>query len=51
MNDWSYGAGQARLEENLYLYLEPPSSQYPTVHFRHADTANMLFLDFWSRMV
>jgi prepilin-type processing-associated H-X9-DG protein len=43
VNDWSYGAGQARLEENLYL--EPPSSQYPTVHFRHAGTANMLFLD------
>ena len=43
VNDWSYGAGQAKLEENLYL--EPPSSQYPTVHFRHAGTANMLFLD------
>ena len=43
VNDWSYGSGQARLEENLYL--EPPSSQYPTGHFRHAGTANMLFLD------
>jgi prepilin-type N-terminal cleavage/methylation domain-containing protein/prepilin-type processing-associated H-X9-DG protein len=43
VNDWSYGAGQARLEENHYL--EPPSTQFPTVHFRHAGTANMLFLD------
>lgn len=43
VNDWGYGAGQARLEENLYL--EPPSSMYPTVHFRHAGMANMLFLD------
>jgi prepilin-type N-terminal cleavage/methylation domain-containing protein/prepilin-type processing-associated H-X9-DG protein len=43
VNDWGYGPGQARLEENLYL--EPPSSRYPTVHFRHAGTANVLFLD------
>jgi prepilin-type processing-associated H-X9-DG protein/prepilin-type N-terminal cleavage/methylation domain-containing protein len=25
--------------------LEPPSGQYPAVHFRHAGTANVLFLD------
>jgi prepilin-type processing-associated H-X9-DG protein/prepilin-type N-terminal cleavage/methylation domain-containing protein len=43
VNDWSYGAGQAKLEENLFL--EPPSSQFPTAHFRHAGAANMLFLD------
>ena len=32
------------MEENFYL--EPPSGQYPTVHFRHTgQTANVLFLD------
>jgi len=37
-------ATEPRLEENFYL--EPPSSQYPTVHFRHAGrTANVLFVD------
>ena len=25
--------------------MEPPSGQYPTVHFRHAHTANVCFLD------
>ncbi len=25
--------------------IEPPSGQYPAVHFRHAGTANILFLD------
>src|SRR5262249_452661 len=25
--------------------IEAPSGQYPTVHFRHANTANVLFLD------
>jgi prepilin-type N-terminal cleavage/methylation domain-containing protein/prepilin-type processing-associated H-X9-DG protein len=43
VDDWDFGPGQARLEENLYL--EPPSSQFPTVHFRHAGSANMLYLD------
>lgn len=43
VNDWSFGPGQARLEENHYL--EPPSSQYPTIHFRHSGQANILFLD------
>src|SRR5205807_2167542 len=41
VNWWSYP--QPVLEENYYL--EPPSSQYPTVHFRHLGTANVLFLD------
>jgi prepilin-type N-terminal cleavage/methylation domain-containing protein/prepilin-type processing-associated H-X9-DG protein len=43
---WSSPASAASptLEENFYL--EPPSYQYPTVHFRHiGDTANVLFLD------
>jgi len=31
------------LQENYYL--EPPSSAYPTCHFRHMGLANMLFLD------
>jgi prepilin-type processing-associated H-X9-DG protein len=41
--DWPTNANP-RLEENLYL--EAPSSQYPTVHFRHAGAvANALYLD------
>jgi prepilin-type processing-associated H-X9-DG protein/prepilin-type N-terminal cleavage/methylation domain-containing protein len=43
VNYFSYGPGVAKLEENLYL--EAPSSRYPTGHFRHDGTANMLFLD------
>jgi prepilin-type N-terminal cleavage/methylation domain-containing protein/prepilin-type processing-associated H-X9-DG protein len=31
------------VEENYYL--EPPESTFPTVHFRHLGTANVLFLD------
>lgn len=27
------------------FYLEPPSGQYPSVHFRHMGVANVLFLD------
>lgn len=27
------------------FYLEPPSGQYPSVHFRHRGVANVLFLD------
>jgi prepilin-type N-terminal cleavage/methylation domain-containing protein/prepilin-type processing-associated H-X9-DG protein len=27
------------------FYLEPPSGQYPSVHFRHSGVANVLFLD------
>jgi prepilin-type processing-associated H-X9-DG protein len=38
---WSYP--EPVLEENYYL--DPPSNGYPTVHFRHAGTANVLFLD------
>jgi prepilin-type N-terminal cleavage/methylation domain-containing protein/prepilin-type processing-associated H-X9-DG protein len=41
---WPASPTQPSLEENFYL--EPPSSQYPTVHFRHVgNTANALFLD------
>lgn len=32
-----------RLLENWRL--EPPSANYPSVHFRHSDTANVAFLD------
>lgn len=32
-----------RFEENYYL--EAPSAQFPTVHFRHGGRANVLFLD------
>jgi prepilin-type processing-associated H-X9-DG protein len=31
------------LQENYYC--DPPSNQYPGVHFRHLGTANVLFLD------
>ncbi len=41
INWWS--GPQPVLEENFYL--EAPSSRYPTVHFRHLGTANVLFLD------
>jgi prepilin-type processing-associated H-X9-DG protein/prepilin-type N-terminal cleavage/methylation domain-containing protein len=41
INWWSYP--QPVLEENYYL--DPPSNRYPTVHFRHSGTANVLFLD------
>ncbi|MER3416997.1 MAG: prepilin-type cleavage/methylation domain-containing protein [Gemmataceae bacterium] len=42
VNWWAYP--QPQLEENFYL--EPPSSLYPTVHFRHGGrTTNVLFLD------
>jgi prepilin-type processing-associated H-X9-DG protein/prepilin-type N-terminal cleavage/methylation domain-containing protein len=41
--DWPTLANP-RLEENYYL--EPPSSQYPTVQFRHVgQTANVVYLD------
>ncbi len=41
---WWWPAPEPRLMENFYL--EPPSSEYPTVHFRHVgNTANVLFLD------
>lgn len=41
INWWSYP--QPVLEENYYL--DPPSNTYPTVHFRHGNAANVLFLD------
>jgi prepilin-type processing-associated H-X9-DG protein/prepilin-type N-terminal cleavage/methylation domain-containing protein len=41
---WPATVSQPLVEENFYL--EPPSSQYPTVHFRHVGgTANVAFLD------
>jgi prepilin-type processing-associated H-X9-DG protein len=33
------------LEFKEVWLLEPPSSNYPSVHFRHNDTANVAFLD------
>jgi prepilin-type processing-associated H-X9-DG protein len=41
INWWAYP--RPVLEENYYL--DPPSNGYPTVHFRHGGTANVLFLD------
>ncbi len=39
-----YGATAGKLSETFYL--EPPSGQYPSVHFRHAGpVANVVFLD------
>ena len=43
VNDWAFGPGQAKLEENYTI--EPPSSQFPSVHFRHRGMANILYLD------
>ena len=34
---------QLSFEENWLL--DPPSSNFPTVHFRHTDSANVAFLD------
>jgi prepilin-type N-terminal cleavage/methylation domain-containing protein/prepilin-type processing-associated H-X9-DG protein len=34
---------QSELRENWLL--EPPSNDFPTVHFRHSDAANVAFLD------
>ncbi len=39
--DWSCGTSQLR--ENWLL--EPPSNNFPTVHFRHSDSANVAFAD------
>ena len=41
VNSWR--AGGPRLEENFYL--EPPSAQFSSTHFRHDDVANVCFLD------
>jgi prepilin-type processing-associated H-X9-DG protein/prepilin-type N-terminal cleavage/methylation domain-containing protein len=45
INWWANGATAAtpNLEENFHL--ESPESEYPTVHFRHTGTANVLFVD------
>jgi prepilin-type N-terminal cleavage/methylation domain-containing protein/prepilin-type processing-associated H-X9-DG protein len=42
INYWSDPANPV-LEENYYC--DPPSNQYPGVHFRHMGTANVVFLD------
>jgi prepilin-type processing-associated H-X9-DG protein len=41
INRWSYPGPV--LEENYYL--DPPSNRYPTVHFRHTGTTNVVFRD------
>jgi prepilin-type N-terminal cleavage/methylation domain-containing protein/prepilin-type processing-associated H-X9-DG protein len=38
-----WGPDAPALEENYYL--EPPSNQFPTAHFRHDGVANVLMLD------
>ena len=38
-----FACGASELRENWLL--EPPSHDFPTVHFRHFDTANVAFLD------
>ena len=40
---FDFGAAAGELTETFYL--EPPSGQFPSVHFRHSGTANVLFLD------
>jgi prepilin-type processing-associated H-X9-DG protein len=38
-----FACADSELRENWLL--EPPSNDFPTVHFRHSDTANVAFLD------
>ena len=38
-----FACGTSELRENWLL--EPPSNDFPTVHFRHSDSANVAFLD------
>jgi len=38
-----FACSDSELRENWIL--EPPSNDFPTVHFRHSDTANVAFLD------
>lgn len=38
-----FSCTSSELRENWLL--EPPSNDFPTVHFRHSDTANVAFLD------
>jgi prepilin-type N-terminal cleavage/methylation domain-containing protein/prepilin-type processing-associated H-X9-DG protein len=40
--DWTCSL-PSELQENWLL--EPPSNDFPSVHFRHSDTANVAFLD------
>jgi prepilin-type N-terminal cleavage/methylation domain-containing protein/prepilin-type processing-associated H-X9-DG protein len=41
INDWGTNAG--KVEETFFL--EPPSGQFPSIHFRHNNSANFVFLD------
>ena len=38
-----YTCSSSELRENWQL--DPPSSDFPSIHFRHSDTANVAFLD------
>lgn len=40
---YDFGANAGKPEETFYL--EPPSGQFPSVHFRHLGACNVLFLD------
>jgi prepilin-type N-terminal cleavage/methylation domain-containing protein/prepilin-type processing-associated H-X9-DG protein len=40
---YDFGANSGKPEETFFL--EPPSSQFPSVHFRHNFVANVMFLD------
>jgi prepilin-type N-terminal cleavage/methylation domain-containing protein/prepilin-type processing-associated H-X9-DG protein len=40
---YDFGPNQGFPEETFYL--EPPSGQFPSIHFRHHGSANVLFLD------
>lgn len=39
----NFACSSSQLRENWLL--EPPSNDFPTVHFRHSDTANVAFVD------
>jgi prepilin-type processing-associated H-X9-DG protein len=42
-DSWDGAFSRGDLVETFYL--EPPSGQFPSVHFRHRGVANVLFLD------
>ena len=42
-DDWNGTYNRGEVVETFHL--EPPSGQFPSVHFRHSGTANVLFLD------
>jgi len=45
VNWFSSGATPDNPHVEEGYYLEPPSTSYPTVHFRHQGLANVVFLD------